>query len=105
MADTNHGRPRNREPITDELNGTSWRTPRKASTSTRSLDAVAAVHQQSPSAGDVDSVRLDTELSPTLHARAYHEHRTDPDLIRDALRRHLETSQLTTTTAPNDATE
>ena len=91
MADTNRGRPR---------------TPRKASTSTRSFDAVAAVHQQGPSAGDVDSVRLDTEVSPTLHARAYHEHRTDPDLIRDALRRHVETANSPQrrhgTTQPND---
>jgi hypothetical protein len=43
MADTNRGRPR---------------TPRKASTPTRSFDAVAAVHQQGPSV-DVDSVRLE----------------------------------------------
>jgi CRISPR-associated endonuclease/helicase Cas3 len=39
----------------------------------------------------VESVRLDPELSEALRERADREGRTNSDLIRDALRRYLET--------------
>ena len=43
-------------------------------------------------AANVESVRLDPELSQALRERADHEGRTSSDVIRDALRRYLAAS-------------
>lgn len=40
-------------------------------------------------AAEVESVRLDPELSEALHNRAAKEGRSNSDVIRDALRRYL----------------
>jgi hypothetical protein len=45
------------------------------------------------SAASVESVRLDPELSEALRERAETEGRTNSELIRDALRRYLQTSE------------
>jgi len=40
-------------------------------------------------AAEVESVRLDPELSEALHTRAVKEGRSNSDVIREALRRYL----------------
>jgi hypothetical protein len=79
-------------PITEEL------VAKLAARAEEGFDVDEIIHRRGgrppmgSAAASVESVRLDPELSQALGDRAEQEGRTNPEVIRDALRRYLEAS-------------
>ena len=87
-----HGHTKSGKPVTDEM------VESLAAEAERGYDVDEIVRRRGgrplmgSAAAEVESVRLDPELSEALRERAEQEGRTNSDVIRDALRRYLRAS-------------